>query len=60
MTNEPANKVYAPKATISETKAESVNKAVRDIQKEETDARNAKTARLRKMRLAMAEIDNHT
>jgi len=50
-------KTFRPRASQTEAKADAITKNVRAIQKAESDGRDAKTARLREMRLSMAAID---
>ena len=57
MNNELIDRVFRPRPTTGQAKADAITTNVRAIVKSETEIRNAKTAQLRQLRLARAAID---
>ncbi len=56
--NDPNDKLMRPRRESAETKAETTKRVSQELQRVETEARDAKTARLRAARLEMkAELD---
>lgn len=57
MNNDLIAKTFRPRVSQGEAKADAITQNVRAIQKAESESRDAKTARLRALRLSMAAID---